>query len=296
MLDKKNDMKNFNENIELIETNQNILFNKDKIYIFTTKFSYYISNVLKYLLFKKCILSEIVYTIDYTKPNLFIIPFPQKIDKFPKNYIIYQLEQKDISNWIDKKYELSILFSKITFDYSQSNINKFHYILQKKMIYFPIPLIPYYYLDHKINIPIPTNNILFYGSMNDIRKKKLNYLQQKLGNKYKIKIINNLFGKKLFNEILKSKIILNIHFYKNAILETYRINEVLSCGKIIISEKPNEIDIENFKLYEDKVIFINNMDEMYSQIISCLEKEFSHKFYYIPYFEPNIDILQLMEC
>ena len=106
-----------------IENTQEALFNKEKIYIFSTKFSYYIANVLRYLLFKKYIISEIVNTIDYTKPNLFIIPFPQKINKFPKNYIIYQLEQKDISNWIDKKYELSILFSKITFDYSQSNIN-----------------------------------------------------------------------------------------------------------------------------------------------------------------------------
>ena len=272
------------------------LFCKEKVYIFSTKFSFYISSVLRYLLFKKYIISEIVYTVDYTSPNLYIIPFPQKINKFPKNYIIYQLEQKDISKWINKKYELSILFSKKTFDYSQSNIDKFDNIIKKKMIYFPIPLIPYHYLDYKIIIPNPTNNILFYGSMNNIRRQKLIYLQQKLGYKYRIKIINNLFGKRLFDEILNSKIILNIHFYKNAILETYRLNEVLSCGKIIISEKPSEIDNNNFKLYQDKVIFINNMDEMYHQIIINLEKEFKHKFYYIPYFNSNLDFNQLMEC
>jgi hypothetical protein len=130
--------------------------------------------------------------------------------------------------------------------------------------------------------------------MNNIRRIKLNYLQQKLGNKYRIKIVNNLFGKRLFDEILNSKIILNIHFYKNSILETYRINEALSCGKIVISEKPDIIDNQNYLLYEDKVFFINNMNEMYNQIIINLEKEFYHKFYNNSY---NIlDFIDLLKC
>ena len=70
---------------------------------------------------------------------------------------------------------------------------------------------------------------------------------------------------------MNSKIVLNIHFYENAILETCRINEVLSCDKIVISEKPNMIDIENYKIYQEKIIFINNMDEMYENIIQILE-------------------------
>ena len=304
------DLVNFNDN-ELIEHYNNIgkyemriyfepsLFNKKKIYIYSNKFGYYISNILRYLFFKKFIITEIIFEIDYNSPELYIIPFPQKINKFPRNYIIYQLEQKDISKWINKKYEASILFSKKTLDYSQSNIDKFPNIIKEKMIYFPIPLIPYHYLnnsfikDNYINNN-PTNNILFYGSMNNIRRIKLNYLQQKLGNKYHIKIINNLFGKKLFDEILNSKIVLNIHFYKNAILETYRINEILSCGKIVISEKPNIIDNNNYLLYEDKVIFINNMNEMYEQIIINLEKKFQHKYYNIPSFN-NLNLVDIVD-
>jgi len=304
------DLVNLNDN-ELIEHYNNLgkyemriyfepsLFNKKKVYIYSNKFGYYISNILRYLFFKKFIITEIVFEIDYNSPELYIIPFPQKINKFPRNYIIYQLEQKDISKWINKKYEASILFSKKTLDYSQSNIDKFPNIIKEKMIYYPIPLIPYHYLnnsfinDNFINNN-PTNNILFYGSMNNIRKLKLNYLQQKLGNKYHIKIINNLFGKKLFDEILNSKIVLNIHFYKNAILETYRINEILSCGKIVISEKPNIIDNNNYLLYEDKVIFINNMNEMYEQIIINLEKKFQHKYYNIPSFN-NLDLVDLVD-
>ena len=250
------------------------LFKKDKIYIFSTKFGYYMSCVLRYLLFKNFYFSKIIYKIDHKNENLHIIPFCQKVNKFPKNYIIYQLEQKDISKWIDKKYELAILFSLKTLDYSQSNIDKFPNIIQKKMIYYPIPIIPYHYLNYKINInKISQNNILFYGSMNKIRIHKLNYLQQKLYPKYSIKIVSNKYGEDLFNEILNSKIVLNIHFYKDAILETYRINEVLSCGKIVISEKPNPIDEDNYNLYKDKITFINNIDDMYYNIIKILEND-----------------------
>ena len=116
-----------------------------KIKIFSTKYGNYISHALQYIFFQNNISSEIVYNI-YPQENddtLYIILFSQKVKQFPKNYIIYQLEQKDISKWIDAKYEASILFSKFTLDYSQSNIIKFPKIIQNKMIYYPIPIIPY---------------------------------------------------------------------------------------------------------------------------------------------------------
>ena len=249
-------------------------FKKDIVYIQTTKFGYYISNAIKYLLFKNFIISNIIFEVNHNNPNLHIILFSQKVKKFPKKYIIYQLEQKDISKWIDKKYELSILYSTKTWDYSKSNINKFSNILQKKITYLPIPLISINYLDNNIILNNgPKNNILFYGSMNTIRKEKLQYLQQKLFPKYSIKIINNIYGVSLFNEIINSKIILNIHFYKGALLETNRLNEILSCNKLIISENPDISDNYNYELYKNNVIFIDNIDEMYQKIIYYLEND-----------------------
>jgi len=244
--------------------------------IFSTKFGNYISNALKYLLLKNNIPSEIIYNVDHNDQSLHIILFSQKVEVFPKYYIIYQLEQKDISKWIDKKYELSILHSLLTFDYSQSNIDKFHPFLQKKIIFFPIPLIKLDLLYPNIMLhDIPKNNILFFGSMNNIRRQKLNFLQNKLNKshpKYQIKIINGLYGEKLYQEIINSKIVLNIHFYKGAILETCRINEILSCGRIVISELPDKIDINNYNLYKDieNVIFVKDMFEMYKKIIERL--------------------------
>jgi hypothetical protein len=260
-----------NLNIKNIFDKSNINNNDGIVYIFSTKFGYYVSIVLQYLFHENNIKSEIVYDINYKLNNLYIILFSQKVQKYPKNYIIYQLEQKDISSWINTKYELSIYHSIITWDYSQSNIEKFHDIIKKKMIYFPIPLIKYNLLNPLINLNnIPSNNILFYGSLNNIRKHKINYLQQKLMPKYFIKIVQNIYGAELFQEIINSKIVLNIHYYKNAILETCRLNEILSCNRIIISEKPNIIDIKNYELYQNKVCFIENIDEMYEKIIFYL--------------------------
>jgi hypothetical protein len=285
-----NDLKELDD-VQLLEHFNNIgknqlriyfplsFFKKDIIYIQTTKFGYYISNAIKYILFKNFIISNIIYNINYKNPNLHIILFSQKVKKFPKNYIIYQLEQKDISKWIDKKYELSILYSKKSWDYSKSNINKFSDILQKKITYLPIPLININYINNNIILNNnPRNNILFYGSMNDIRKDKLEYLQKKLYPKYFIKIINNTYGIPLFNEIINSKIVLNIHFYKGALLETNRLNEILSCKKLIISEKPDCSDNYNYELYKNNVVFIETIDEMFKQIIYYLENDNLNKY------------------
>ena len=245
----------------------------EKILIFSTKFGIYISKSLQYVLKQNNIDSEIIYEIDYKNPLLHIILFSQKVKVFPKNYIIYQLEQKDISNWINKKYELSIYHSIFTLDYSQSNIDKFHPIIKNKMNFFPIPLVPIellYDMSKFKNITIQ-NNILFYGSMNNIRRRKLSYLNNKLHPYYKIRIINNLYGNELLYEILNSKIVLNIHFYKDAILETCRINEILSCHRNVISEKPNPIDNANYELYKNDVLFVDNMVEMYDKIIEILK-------------------------
>jgi hypothetical protein len=262
----KNDVNTFIESVDSLKDLSN------KILIFTTKFGNYIAKALSYILRKNNIENEIIFDIDYQNPLLHIILFSQKVQIFPKNYIIYQLEQKDISKWIDTKYEISIYNSIKTFDYSKSNINKFHYIIKKKMYYFPIPLISIENL-YNINIKniIPQNNILFYGSMNDIRSLKLKYLNKLLYPKYNIKIINNLYGDKLIYEILNSKIVLNIHFYKNAILETCRINEILSCHRTVISEKPNIIDEDNYELYKNNVIFTDSINDMYNKIIEILD-------------------------
>ena len=246
------------------------------IYIITCKYGYYLSIVLKYILLKENYQVLIKEDINLKDDNLHIILFSQKIKTYPKNYIIYNLEQKNISKWIDKKYELSLLFSKRCWDYSLVNIHKFHKLIQDKMIYFKLPCIEYNLLEDYQENTIEEFDVLFYGTMNDSRIKALNIIQMNLGFKYHIKIINNIFGKELFNYIRKCKIVLNISYYKNALLECYRINEVQSCKKLVISFFPNIEDSSNYHYYKDSVVFVRTLNNMISNINYYLENKIEY--------------------
>ena len=244
-----------------------------EINIITCKYGYYLSNVLKNILTNENYDVSIKDDINLNDEKLNIILFSQKIKTYPKNYIIYQLEQKDISNWINKKYELSLLFSKRCWDYSEVNINKFHTLIQQKMILFRLPCIKYNLISNYNNDTIKEHDILFYGTMNNTRMKILNIIQMKLGGKYHIKIINDIFGEELFEYIKKCKIVLNISYYKNALLECYRINEVQSCEKLVISFYPNQEDISNFDYYKESIVFVNSIDSMIENSIHYLENK-----------------------
>jgi len=70
----------------------------------------------------------------------------------------------------------------------------------------------------------------------------------------------------------QTKIILNLHYYKNAILETTRLNEALFNNKLIISELPDENDVFNKKFYENNIIFIDEIKDDLININNLFEK------------------------
>ena len=74
-------------------------------------------------------------------------------------------------------------------------------------------------------------DIFFYGTYNDRRAAILNVLKSK----YNIKIGFGVVEDERDNYIKSSKIIINLHYYDNAAIETARFNEVLKFGKLIIS-------------------------------------------------------------
>ena len=51
---------------------------------------------------------------------------------------------------------------------------------------------------------------------------------------------------------MRSKILINVHFYNKGLLETCRFNEALSCKKIIISLKSESYDEYNYNLYKNR--------------------------------------------
>ena len=121
-----------------------------------------------------------------------------------------------------------------------------------------------------------------------------------LSNIFTVKIGFDCYGEEKLTGISESRIILNLHYYNEAGLETCRINEILNYKKIIISEKAN-LDKVNMNLYKDLVIFIDEIDEKNlntSLGIQQLVKYISHylkKPKYLKFIEKIDDGLQVLE-
>jgi GR25 family glycosyltransferase involved in LPS biosynthesis len=234
----------------------------------------YIKNIFNHYNIKYIIVYDLTQNdinLNNTKSyEYFIIFFYNRLNIIlPKNkYILFQLEQLEKPYWCaNNNYLETIMNSLFTLDYSYQNIR---YLLSlnktyKSKIYYQ-PIIFDYNLNiincDNINYDNINYDILFYGSYNERRNNICNYLKKI----YNIKIVNNIYGEELYELINNSKIILNIHFYKDAILETCRLNEILVYNKVIISELPNENDYENMELYRNNIIFIDEIKDDLSNI------------------------------
>lgn len=237
---------------------------QETVYILSTHHCQYIAELIQINLEKLSIKSEIIYS----KPengfssNLHFVICPQIFDELPPLYIAYQMEQAVSSRWFTDSYFDILRSSYAIFDYSEYNLD----VLQKN----DISLKQLYYVPIgqklKSNCKNDTNyayDVLFYGDINNKRRKE--YIS-KLKEKFNVKIVNNLFGDDLIKEFEKAKVIVNIHYYEGALLETTRIYECLSNNKLVISEK--SADQSAHTTLNDIVEFveIGDIDQMVERV------------------------------
>lgn len=227
------------------------------IIIVTTPFglsiAYNLAEELKKLNFKTAITNTI-------KDNdvLHILLFSFKLEKLPKRYIIYQLEQINKSPFLTDRLYTDLENSIISMDYSRVNFSNLKNSHKKYIRYQPMPIA------NKIieYTPQYEYDILFFGGINERRKNILDHLFKE---KFVVAYTSDTFFESLYTHVKKAKIVLNLHYYDNAILETARINEILPFNTLIISESPNRIDeINNF--YKDDIFFIDNINDNLSNI------------------------------
>jgi hypothetical protein len=257
--ENNNSIFNKSGDVDINNKKNDELTHKLTFIIVTTKWGIKIAESLNNMLIElghkstvvKDIISDEMLSNNKTRPNeYFIILFSHLIPKMPEpnKYIIYQLEQKRQSNIITEKVLDNILNSLICWDYSNENILHFVEPYRSKLVFQPISII------NKIqtyNLPL-RYDILFFGCRSKRRDKILSYLKNK---KYNILITHKIFGNDLYKIISRSRIIINLHVYEDAILETARLNEVLPFNKLIISELPCAGDFINKNFYQNKVVF-----------------------------------------
>jgi len=254
--------------------------NDKHITIVFVKCLFYISQIIMNELIKlgwKCNIihmNEIDYYMNLNNlSHYFLFLLSSQINKkiiHYKRYILYQLEQNNNQLSMNYKYlhekgYLKQIYDNATLliDYCQLNVD----VLNK-----------YYTNTFKImNIPIIHNesnrnelyeyDIIFIGSINQKRERILNKVKEK----YKVLIVENIYGEELKLLCNKCYICLNIHYYENAILERVRLNEMMDYGIQIISEKPCDQDMNICKYYKS-IHFIemindsNDLHELFNTI------------------------------
>ena len=240
------------------------LSKQDTTYILTTKHCIFVAELIKRNLEKAGFPAGIIFEAPATgfESSLHFVICPQIFTTLPGTYIAFQMEQSVSSRWFDENYLRTLENAYAILDYSTINIQ----FLQdkglslKQINYTPISYIPEYGTTTQKQ---KEYDVLFYGDANNERRKEYLAAIQK---KYKTKLIGNVFGEELYDEISKAKIIVNIHYYEGALLETTRIYECLSRDALIVSESSS--DIANHKNLENIIDFteIGDIDGMMSRI------------------------------
>jgi hypothetical protein len=219
----------------------------DDISILCTQHTLYIAHLIENELAQAGLRASInfQYTQMSDTGQLYIVICPQFFPELPQNYLAFQMEQSINSRWFSENY-FNILKKAISiFDYSVTNIeflekNNFQY---QQLFYLPVGGFLNYanYLQNKgyrLNKAPSKIDVLFYGDPNCERRR--HFLEQ-IKRKYQLVIVSEVFGEKLVNLIMSAKVIINVHYYENALLETTRIYEALSLGIPVISEASSDM-------------------------------------------------------
>ncbi|WP_371330231.1 GT99 family glycosyltransferase N-terminal domain-containing protein [Klebsiella quasipneumoniae] len=187
------------------------------------------------------------YSVEQDMGQMHIVVCPQMFKQLPRNYIAFQMEQSVNSRWFTDEYFSRLNNAVAIFDYSLKNIE---YLLDKgipyqKLFYMPISSFPDYpahladngYVldDQKGDIHA---DVLFYGDPNCERRKA--YLQE-LKKHFNVTVASEVFGEKLTRMVKNAKVVVNIHYYENALLETTRLYETISLGTPVVSESSSDI-------------------------------------------------------
>lgn len=255
------------------------IFDSNMVFILATQHTLYVANLLKRN-FNDNGISAIV-TTDYLQEQdlgqMYVVVCPQMFPVLPKNYIAYQMEQSVNPRWFTEEYFTRLNSAIAIFDYSLKNIE---YLLQQgipyqKLFYMPVSSYFGYYNflglgDHFLKNKSEQPSVLFYGDPNCERRK--NYINE-LKKHFNITIASEVFGDELLRLVKSAKIVVNIHYYENALLETTRLYETLSLGTPIVSESSSDID--EHKGLQDIIDFcpVGDISSMVNKINNLLSNE-----------------------
>ena len=194
---------------------------------------------------------------------------PQMFKRLPGMYVAFQMEQSVSSRWFTDDYITMLQNSFTIFDYSIENIDYLagRGVSRKQIYYLPVD-----YLENYAVEPAPDEDydVVFYGDVNCARRREF---LDALNARFKVKIISEVFGEALKAELARARVVVNIHYYPGALLETTRIWECLSLGRMVVSEA--SVDMDRHPELEGMVDFvgIGDIQAMVDRVGYWLEHE-----------------------
>lgn len=221
------------------------------VVILTTAHCHYLAELIQDALGKVDIHATIIHQMPAQgfSDVLHFVICPQMFKRLPSLYVAYQMEQSVSSRWFTPEYFKVLNHAYAVFDYSLRNVS---FLQQEGMNYKQLYYLP---VGYRAPAQLPQReeqvDVLFYGDVNNERRKAyIAALQQE----FSVKVVSNQFGKALYAEMARARVVVNIHYYEGALLETTRLYECLSQQQIVVSEEG--CDMEEHAALREVVDFV----------------------------------------
>lgn len=242
----------------------------EPVVILTTRHTLYIAKLLQASL-KRLWISTTIITEEPEEyeSKMYIVICPQIFYHMPERYIAFQMEQTISSRWLTPEYMDVLRNAYAVLDYSLINIQYFKKNTDMGSMFYYLPVD--YLTGNRRAFEEPQYDVLFYGDVKNARRKAI---LEELGKYFKIRVVTEVFGEKLYDEISRARIVLNLHYYDNAMLETTRLYEALSIGTaVIVSER--SVDKKEEERLEGIVDFtdVGNIKQLKDRIAFWLQNE-----------------------
>lgn len=256
---------------------QKVLHENSAIGILSTPHTLFVALAVQRALEEVGLRGEIVTDLDVTDfpADFYIVICAQMFRNLPagEKRIVFQMEQTVSDRWFDAKYLHILENSLAVFEYSAANLP---YLASRGIVYphiFYVPLGANASFCGSGEVSVFSTNeksidVLFYGDVNSPRRKEfLRYLKTK----FNVTTVGNSFGDELRKQVVSAKVVVNIHYYENALLESTRIFECLSLGARVVSE--TAADVSDYPGLDVAVRFVpvGDMASMADQIAVALK-------------------------
>ena len=170
----------------------------------------------------------------------YVIICPQMFAKIPpgEKRIVFQMEQSVSSRWFTDDYLHTLENSLAVLEYALINIEFMtkNGIAYPHVHYLPIGALPNLFVPN--HVCEKTFDILFYGDSNSSPRRQ--EMLAALSQQFNVRVVNEVFGHDMREIIKQARLVINLHYYENALLEMPRIQECLSLGVPVVSESAQD--------------------------------------------------------